>query len=308
MTWTLYRWTWRVKSPLYISMPPAGVLTRCRLYVPAYTLWGAVTNELGKREVELPSGNKFEPAKVRQYYEEVGKYLKEKTRFSYLYPAEPVDGNWKTWLPRYQEGQGLSWLREDQLDKPDNKGYSHRTFRSQLLYTRLNTAIERKTGTASDETLHETECLQPFWRSNKKNAGKPVAMVGYIFVKDNNLLTELEKINNLFVGADTRYGLGHLCRETDLEKCQQLFDLAVELNGEDKVVVNACPYVLGHIKNNHPLVGELEMMRRWTVSKIEENEPNCYWSPGSYLWQDGKKNFVIEELGNWELYCNTKHE
>lgn len=303
MTWTLYRWTWRVKSPLYISAPPAGVLTRCRLYVPTYTLWGTVTNELGKRGVELPSGNKFEPSNVRAYYEKVGNYLKEKTRFSYLYPAEPVNGEWKAWLPRYQEGKGLCWLREG-----GQKCVPHRAFRSRLLYTRLSTAIERKTGTAADETLHETECLQPFWRNDKKNEVKPVAMVGYVFVKDNKLLTELEKINNLFVGADSRYGLGHLCRETDLEECPQLFvfDLAVKLNQEDKVIVNACPYVLGHTKNNHPLVGELEMMRRWTVSEIEKNEPNCYWSPGSYLLQNGKKDFVIEELGNWELYRNTQ--
>lgn len=300
MTWKLYRWTWRVKSPLYISMPPAGVLTRCRLYVPAYTLWGAVTNELGKREVEFPSGNKFESAKVRQYYEEVGKYLKEKTRFSYLYPAEPVNGAWQAWLPRYQEGQGLCWSREDQPDKK----CIHRAFRSQLLYTRLSTAIERKTGTAANETLHETECLQPFWRKNKKNECKPVAMVGYVFIQTNwseKLLAELRKIEHLFVGADTRYGLGQL----ELDSCKpvpqnQFFNLTVELNQEEIEIKSS--FVLGHIqKKNCSLIGELEIIKRWDYEKNKiTGNSECYWSPGSSVSSKNTIKFSIKDLtGHW---------
>ncbi|GIW70798.1 MAG: hypothetical protein KatS3mg102_0340 [Planctomycetota bacterium] len=48
MSWSLFRWTWQLESPLYVGMPPAGSLNRCRLYVPARALWGAVTAEIAR--------------------------------------------------------------------------------------------------------------------------------------------------------------------------------------------------------------------------------------------------------------------
>lgn len=300
MTWTLYRWTWRVKSPLYVSIPPAGVLTRCRLYVPARTLWGAVTNELGKREVEYPAGNEFEPSgKVGRYYRQIGDFLKEDTRFSYLYPAEPVNGQWKAWLPRYQEGQGLCWLREDWEDQADKAGIAHRAFRSRLLYTRLSTAIERKTGTAADETLHETECLQPFWRSDAKKDIKPVAMVGYVFIKDDTLLTQLEKIKDLFVGADTCYGLGHLNLEVKLEESEQLFNLKTDLiQREIKISLKAQQAILGHtVQRGNVFSGALEAMGCWNMHQGQKSANHLYWSPGSQA--EDRKELTITPNGEW---------
>jgi hypothetical protein len=283
-------------------MPPAGVLTRCRLYIPAYTLWGAVTNELGKRELEFPLGNEFDLGNVRNYYEKIGNYLKENTRLSYLYPAERVQETWKAWLPRYKEGQGLCWLREDQADREPPT--IHRAFRSRLLYTRLSTAIERTSGTAADETLHETECLQAFWRSDKKNEVKPVAMVGYVFIKTNGsekLLEELGKIKHLFVGADTRYGLGQLDCEDHLKPQSQFFNLTVELNDPTQVVVRDCSYVLGHTKNHHPLRGELELTGKWNRDQIDANK-EYYWSPGSSVTSENTIEFSIKKLtGYWEM-------
>ena len=303
MTWTLYRWIWRVKSPLYVSMHPAGVLTRCRLYVPAHTLWGAVTNELGKQEVEYPAGNKFESSEeVRKYYRQIGDYLKEDTRFSYLYPAEQVNGQWKAWLPCYQVGQGLCWLREDEdkENQVDKEYVSHRAFRSRLLYTRLSTAIERKTGTAADETLHETECLQPFWRGSGKKDVKSVAMVGYVFIKDDALLTQLEKINDLLVGADTRYGLGHLNLEVKLEKSEQLFNLKTNLSqGEIRISLEAQQAILGHtVQECGIFSGALEAMGCWDMHQGQQSTNHLYWSPGSLV--EDRKELTITLNGEWK--------
>lgn len=294
MTWTLYRWTWQVKSPLYMSLPPAGVLTRCRLYVPAHTLWGAVTNELGKQEVKLPLENQFESSTVRKYYENLGKYLKKHTRFSYLYPAEQVNGQWKAWLPRYQAGQGLCWWREDQEDAC----IAHRTFRSWLLYTRLSTAIERKTGTAADETLHETECLQPFWR--RKKDIESVAMVGYVFIKDEALLTQLGKINDLLVGADTCYGLGHLNLKVKLKKSEQLFNLKTDLSqGKIRISLEAQQAILGHtVQECEIFSGALEAMGCWNMHQGQQSTNHLYWSPGSQ--GEDRKELTITLNGEWK--------
>jgi len=294
MSWALYRWTWQVKSPLYMGIPPAGVLTRCCLYVPARTLWGAITHELGKREIELPSGNPFNPSNVKAYYQKLGDHLKDKTRLSYLYPAELIHGKWQTWLPRYQIGQGLSWLREDQTDK---EAIAHRAFRSRLLYTRLSTAIQRATGTADDETLHETECVQPFWR--RQHPFQPVAMVGYLFIRQDSLLKEIEKLEQLFVGGDSRYGLGHLTLESKLEQSEQLFNLTTDLNQEKiKISVKARQTILGHtLQTTAAFLGALEAIGRWDMHQKNQPSNHLYWSPGAQA--ETEQELTIHCDGKW---------
>ena len=61
MSWSLQRWTWLLESPLFVGTTPAGSLNRCRLYVPARALWGAMTAELSRRqaadEFAVPAGH-----------------------------------------------------------------------------------------------------------------------------------------------------------------------------------------------------------------------------------------------------------
>lgn len=264
------------------------------MYVPARSLWGAITHELGKREIELPLENSFNSSNVRAYYQKLGDHLKEQTRLSYLYPAELIHGKWQTWLPRYQIGQGLSWLREDQTDKP----ISHRAFRSRLLYTRLSTAIQRATGSADDETLHETECVQPFWRH--QHPFQPVAMVGYLFIKSELLLKEIEKLEQLFVGGDSRYGLGHLTLESKLEQSEQLFNLTTDLNQEKiKISLKDQQAILGHTSQaTAAFLGALEAIGSWDMHQKNQANSHLYWSPGAQA--EKEQELTINCDGKWE--------
>jgi hypothetical protein len=83
VSWSLHRWTWRVASPLFVGAAPSGALNRCRLYVPARPLWGALTAELARDEAD------HDPA-----YREIGNELRKHVRFSYLFPAERVGSDW----------------------------------------------------------------------------------------------------------------------------------------------------------------------------------------------------------------------
>lgn len=51
MTWSLFRWVWRLEAPLHVGIPPAGSLDRCRLYLPARNLWAALTAALARQEM-----------------------------------------------------------------------------------------------------------------------------------------------------------------------------------------------------------------------------------------------------------------
>ena len=114
MTWSLFRWVWRLEAPLFVGMSPAGVLNRCRLYVPARALWGAVTAETAR----LKSGEGF------PNYKDVGDEVKRSCRFTYLFPAEKRDGRFLAWLPKFEKEKGLRWCLQN-----SDKSLSDRDFR-----------------------------------------------------------------------------------------------------------------------------------------------------------------------------------
>jgi hypothetical protein len=77
VNWRLFRWVWQLEAPLHVGMPPSGSLNRCRLYVPARALWGALTAEVARR-----AGNDF-PSYAGGWAGHPGD-----ARLTYLYPAE----------------------------------------------------------------------------------------------------------------------------------------------------------------------------------------------------------------------------
>ena len=98
MSWQPYRRVWRVESPLFVGMPPARALNRCRLYVPAWVVWGAMTAELARENA---------PASFPAY-PGTGARLQGSARFTYLYPACLCGDTWVAWLPAYREEEGLA--------------------------------------------------------------------------------------------------------------------------------------------------------------------------------------------------------
>jgi len=290
VTWSLYRWTWRLESPLYIGMPPAGSLNRSRLYVPARAVWGAVTAEIARRK----AGNQ------RPDYQNTGIPLREKARFTYLFPAEQDDNKWLAWLPRYDEKEGLVWEREGAVSQK----LGHREFRMRLLSTRPSTAIEPSSDTAAEGSLRETECINTRWRDGNGRPGGPVALVGYVFVHDGlaaDLRATLEQLDAIMVGGDTRYGLGQL-RRGEKTKATSVFCYSVDL-GKDEPEVEA-ERVLAHAAvsdgASRELRGEMELLRGWDYGKSDHwHTPKPLWVPG--LAGEAPRVWRIDAVGHWSL-------
>lgn len=291
MSWNLHRWTWRLEAPLYIGMPPAGMLNRCRLYVPARAVHGAVTAELariGKNE------NGGFPD-----YGKMGQETGLNCRFTYLYPAEKVGENYYAWLPRFEKEKGLVWRRQDRWED-DKSVFTDRKFRNQLLDSRPGTAIDPDTSTAEDNTLRETECINPWWRQNAchEKESSPVYLLGYIFLKENGFSKQLESIETLFIGGDTRYGLGRI-RRIKYDPAQDIFEQSVELNEEQPVIKSN--YALGHVpvydqEVNQNLHGQKERTGGWDIDKLWE-EDHLSWVPGSCLEKEAR--WKIDTYGFW---------
>jgi hypothetical protein len=289
MSWQLFRWAWRLGGPLFVGTSPAGALNRCRLYVPARAIWGAVTAELARVECDND-----------QSYGTVGEELRRDARFSYLYPAELVGKEWLAWLPEHREGAGLVWVREDDA----NGAVADRPFRRLLLWTRPATAIDPNTDSALDGSLRETECVQPRWRRDDGSPGSPVGMVGYVFLRNGkDLAKRLSALSTLFVGGDTRYGLGRLDRVA-IEPSEGFFGATVALNdGEPRILTKR---TLAHALalNGPPMCGEQDAIGGWDMTSQQQSrrisEP--VWTPGSQInGEDAIPGFRIEEHGLWHL-------
>ncbi|MBX3183954.1 MAG: hypothetical protein KIT72_00395 [Polyangiaceae bacterium] len=291
MTWSLFRWTWQLEGPLHVGMPPAGSLNRTRLYVPARALWGALTAELARREAQ--AGN-------APQYPTVGEHLQKDYRFTYLYPAEKVGDTWRAWLPSYRDTLGLGWSREDQTEAV----VSDRQLRRRLLSTRPGTSIDASTDAADDGSLRETEVLEAHWRDAHGGDGGLVALVGYVFIRTAKAKDKfpverrrLDAIKDLFIGGDTRYGLGHVRRIAfDIVKRAEAFGGVATLN-EDSPQIEAST-VHAHARGGAFLKGALELLGGWDRGAIRDLDQSApLWQPGSYA---ALIQWSIEADGSWK--------
>lgn len=281
MKWRLHRWTWLLESPLFVGHLPSGALNRCRLYVPARAMWGAVTAEVARRTSRgFPD------------YRQIGSELEKCARFTCLFPAEQIDGRWVAWLPIFETGRGLCWKREDDVGDV----VQDRVFRRRLLTTRPGTAIDPTSYVAADGSLRETECVAERWRTEQGRGGVAgrVAFVGYIFTA-GQAANRVRGIDRIFIGGDTRYGLGSMKRVV-LEQAQRVFGELVTLNGSEPVIRTA--RVLGHAQAVDPLWGAKELLhgRRYGAG-LQRVAEDVAWVPGSR--DAAALEWTIDGYGIW---------
>lgn len=293
MSWQGFRWSWRLDAPLFVGTTPAGALNRCRLYVPGKAVWGALTAELTRHE-------RGDSAATAQDYKDVGSQLKRDYRFTYLYPAELSGTSWLAWIPKYQEGNGLVWIRED-----DRGPVSDRRFRRRLLWTRPGTAIDPTTDAVVDGSLRETECLQPYWRNEIGHESGPVALVGYVFIRRpqgsaGNAIDRLAPIRSLLIGGDIRYGLGRLEMERgSMEPATTLFGAALEFDDDKPLVIT--DHLLAHAvcSNDGLMHGDLEVLGGWdmTERQLDRRMTGQVWTPGSVATRC--VHWSVDDISAW---------
>jgi hypothetical protein len=283
MSWSLHRWVWLIEAPLFVGAPPAGSLNRCRPYVLARGIWGALTSESAQaRAIGFPD------------YRQQGESLRDRARFTYLYPAARVKGAWLAWLPEYVPGPGLVWRQED-YTTTSNGAVPDRQFRRWLIDARPGTAIDADSDTAAEATLRETECVMTHWRPGSPTGRDPVSLAGYVFLKDIQV-ADLDASTTLFVGGDTRYGLGRI-RRIKLAKADTVFGARTVLDGGDPVVVG--PRVLGHGMSARQLQGAQEALTTWDRTADDPLIPisKPRWAPGSR--SPGDVAWRIDREGTW---------
>ncbi|MBC7333616.1 MAG: hypothetical protein H5T85_04020 [Actinobacteria bacterium] len=297
MNWSLYIWTFRLKSPLHVGFHKVMHFFSTRPYVPGKLFWGSLTAKLT-------------PMLGINDYQKVGEFLKKAIRFGYLYPYVEE----KLYCPIYTE----DGLRFGSL--------SQNEFEKKFISSMASAAIEAESLASEEGMLHEVEFISPYTIDDEK----PVFIRGFVWIreftenrfklsKNNNklIITHNGQVvdfknslaNRFQIGGERKYGFGLLklnkLDEVSSNEFNGLSGKWCEKDGEVCISINSDNPIWSHVlcSNNINIKGNIEPLvgRDWESDKGAGRRLTSYglfWSPGSILCED--KTFKITEFGIWE--------
>lgn len=184
MTKMWYKLIFKQISPIHIGIFNYGVLSETRIFIPGWTMWGALVNKYGKYKGK------------KECFEEGKEIFKSITCF---YPMLEKENN--VLFPEYKNGE--FYLGD----------YSENEFRAKFTDVYVSTSIQPLSLTAKDESLHEIEVIIPRSKlTNEKDKGN-LYWTGLIRIdegKKEEIKAILSENPNMIVGGDSRYGLGNI--------------------------------------------------------------------------------------------------
>ncbi len=236
--WKAYKIIFRLLLPLHIGYKKMENIQYTRRYIPAKTIWGALTAAIAKKQ-------------NNRKYSEIGKTLKSNLRFSYFYLSEKSDGS-KPLIPNYSESE----LKFD--------GYSIVEFERRFLDSYASTAVLPIYNSAEEESLHEIEILA---NHVKEEPEIQVFLVGYIFERQNANIpySWQDALNLIQIGGERKYGFGRLklISFQPVSATTKLFDVfEFELNEADPKI---------KLLSNHPFPGHVAISQKNSASN-KKNE------------------------------------
>lgn len=281
--WTLYQVILRVLSPIHIGWKKTSNLQQTRYYVPAKTIWGALTARITR---DLNSSE----------YEKIGHKINENLRFSYFYPSDNDS-------------------KVDEFPWEDNNRFTWKYIGSYQ-----SAALENKT--AIEGMLHETEYILPKTREGKQVfligyiiENDEIEKNGF----DIDWKTALPKIQ---IGGERGYGWGRVAIEKEPNKCNTFFDYEFDSSKTEPVIkVPKDKFILAHTcaeqqeKADPKIEGNIEpFVGRITTENgkfgAQFSEVNICWTPGSKVISCSK-NFKVSEFnicedGIWSINLDQK--
>jgi hypothetical protein len=293
MGWTMYHVTYDLCSPLHIGYHKVGNVQRTRYYIPARSLWGAVTETLTR------SGFGPEVLKTSRPddYQSVGKWVNAHCAFGYWFIEE--NGEWLS--PQYARGQ----IQYGPLSAAE--------FERRYLAAHVTTALDAATTSAETGSLHEVEFIAPYYRLKKDNDEEKLLRTkigGLVFLDDDggaNLKTGHEWrawLGDLQVGGERRYGFGQLRLIDELadrtpDECEIILGgerPQIKLRPDQQVWAHTLVDGVDARGQAEPLVGR-ETAKNSADFGAKLTSGRVCWVPGSVI--DRETSFQITETGVW---------
>ncbi|WP_050985864.1 RAMP superfamily CRISPR-associated protein [Thermoanaerobacter siderophilus] len=255
--------TFKQLTPMHIGKYNYGVIAQTHIFIPGYTMWGALVNSYGIRN-----------GSSEEIFKETQDNFKMITCF---YPS--FDKGNIYFLEYYK---GMLYYKEH---NSENR-YSEKEFRAKFTDTYISTAVIPDTKTAKDESLHEIETILNRSKDERDNS-KQLYWKGLIGLLNDKYEKFLSEGLEIFVGGDIRYGFGKMILESkkpisgDHLKEWQINNDGILIKS-DKPLTN---YV--ESKNVKLKKGRFETIVHLdfagAVPSLEKNEKNIYvcFVPGS---------------------------
>ena len=182
MKW--YKLRFKQNQPIHIGSTKWGVVNKTEIFIPGWTMWGALTKTFNQYSKRKLSDN-------QKLFETI----------TCFYPSFYENGD-KILFPNYKNG--LFYLGEE---------YSEDKFRYEFTDTFVSTAIIPGLRSAKEESLHEIEILLP----QNKEGKKSLYWVGILGINEELLSSNKDLFNflkeglkNIYIGGDVKYGFGEL--------------------------------------------------------------------------------------------------
>jgi hypothetical protein len=180
MKW--YKLIFKQNQPIHIGSTKWGVVNKTEIFIPGWTMWGALTKAYNIfKQVPLSANqNLFET--ITCFY-------------PYIKDCNNPHAEFNPLLPKYKDG---AFHLDDYLEDE---------FKFKFVDTFVSTAILPESRQAKDESLHELELLLP----KSKDGNNEIYWIGLVALENKNIINDFLKVGlKIFIGADAKYGFGEL--------------------------------------------------------------------------------------------------
>ncbi|ACJ75314.1 hypothetical protein THA_854 [Thermosipho africanus TCF52B] len=249
-----YKLVFKQVQPIHIGYKRYGVINETRIFIPGWTMWGALTNIYG-----LYTGS----------YEDIDEVFEE---ISCFWPSFDKGGN-DVLFPSLRYG------------KLHLGNFSEEKFRTMFVDTIISTAISPVLRSAKDESLHEIDVILPRPREEfvrELDANISLYWVGILNIKDQKLLSFLKSGLEIFVGGDIKYGLGLLKLEY-INECEEIS----KFKKNNFLEINEEEFNSENLDKMGELIVDIENTIDGALLKIKEEKL-------LFLWDTNNKEKIID--------------
>lgn len=287
MPWKIYQLTYDLLAPLHVGLIKLGNFYRTRYYIPAPTIWGALTAALTRLAPQRGGGAADSP--IGNDFDAVGKWIAKNIISSYWYV---LGDNSELLYPRY----GSNTLYYGTM--------TEREFERAFVTGLQGTAIDPSSNAAQEGSLREFEVLSP----RRKDTGARVQLRGWLLLSQQ-AWGEYERIgaalDTLVVGGERKYGWGRLRlakppHETDRFCTLPSTRLSLASENVPTVLLETDEPLLAHAAiSGVEARGAIEAFRgRRTVTGsafgMDFSETTLCWAPGSLLSESKRFQLSID--------------
>lgn len=299
MTWQEVDLLYEVQSPVHIGYLPSkeSVISYTRYYIPGKNFWGAYTKVLTEKLFDNP---------LPIDYYNVGEWLKKNVRFTYFFISDE-DSN-SLLFPNFTKRR----LKYGKMNVSE--------FQNKFVTSLVSTAIDKNSGIAKDESLHDIEFINPKYSSwgDIKNT----RIFGKMFVKKEFSRDEIKEVAEhikidesgitvdgkdpfrvIFVGGELSNGFGKIQKVYDVSDVDLdilRFKFSPDLNGKVYIELGDRSPILGHMRysEKYKFRGDIEMISGREYSKNEKEinvnpgkdivKPEPHFTPGTVVYNSNK--------------------